>query len=85
MELRGENFHHPYSPYNIQLQFMRALYECIENKKVGIFESPTGKALLISSSSVEVQILTLGLGTVSGNLSSAYRWSLYHLIETHLL
>ena len=44
MELEAEkkNFHHPYSPYDIQLQFMRALYTCIEEGKVGIFESPTG-------------------------------------------
>ncbi|GAB7348383.1 hypothetical protein MBLNU459_g6817t1 [Dothideomycetes sp. NU459] len=36
-----ENFNHPYQPYDIQLQFMRALYDCIEGEKVGIFESPT--------------------------------------------
>lgn len=35
-------FHHPYEPYDIQLQFMRTLYECIDQGKVGIFESPTG-------------------------------------------
>lgn len=43
MELQAEHFHHPYSPYDIQLNFMRALYTCIEEGKVGIFESPTGK------------------------------------------
>ncbi|KAH8688867.1 putative DNA helicase [Talaromyces proteolyticus] len=37
-----QKFYHPYSPYDIQLEFMRALYECIETGKVGIFESPTG-------------------------------------------
>ncbi|KAK6000775.1 hypothetical protein QM012_003500 [Aureobasidium pullulans] len=37
----AEKFHHPYEPYNIQLQFMRALYDCIEQGKIGIFESPT--------------------------------------------
>jgi hypothetical protein len=35
-------FHHPFQPYDIQLQFMDALYDCIEHKQVGIFESPTG-------------------------------------------
>ncbi|KKY21951.1 putative imidazole glycerol phosphate synthase hishf [Diplodia seriata] len=35
------NFHHPYEPYEIQKQFMSALYECIEDGKVGILESPT--------------------------------------------
>lgn len=43
MELPAEDFHHPYSPYGIQLQFMRALYTCLEEGKVAIFESPTGK------------------------------------------
>jgi hypothetical protein len=42
MDLEGKDFHHPYAPYDIQLQFMRALYDCIEDGKVGIFESPTG-------------------------------------------
>ncbi|KAL2003585.1 hypothetical protein VTN02DRAFT_3251 [Thermoascus thermophilus] len=42
MEPQVENFHHPYSPYDIQLQFMRALYTSIEKGKVAIFESPTG-------------------------------------------
>ena len=36
------DFHHPFQPYNIQLEFMNGLYECIEHKQVGIFESPTG-------------------------------------------
>ncbi|KAK9601358.1 ATP-dependent DNA helicase chl1 [Aspergillus fumigatus] len=38
-----QNFNHPYSPYDIQLQFMRALYTCLEEGKVAVFESPTGK------------------------------------------
>lgn len=33
----------PYSPpYSIQEDLMRHLYECIENRKVSIVESPTG-------------------------------------------
>ncbi|KAK8205732.1 helicase C-terminal domain-containing protein [Phyllosticta capitalensis] len=45
---RTRKFHHPYEPYEIQTQFMSALYDCIEQGKVGIFESPTagtGKSL----------------------------------------
>ncbi|RAL06325.1 ATP-dependent DNA helicase-like protein [Aspergillus ibericus CBS 121593] len=42
MELQEKDFHHPYSPYDIQIQLMRALYTCIEQGKVAIFESPTG-------------------------------------------
>ncbi|KAI9837845.1 MAG: hypothetical protein M1819_006779 [Sarea resinae] len=36
-----KNFNHPYQPYDIQIQFMNAVYDCIEQSKVGIFESPT--------------------------------------------
>lgn len=39
----SKNFYHPYEPYDIQKDFMKALYDTLENKKLGIFESPTGK------------------------------------------
>ncbi|EON69697.1 hypothetical protein W97_08957 [Coniosporium apollinis CBS 100218] len=42
------DFHHPYQPYDIQKRFMSALYDCIEEGKVGIFESPTGTVRLFS-------------------------------------
>ena len=41
-------FCHPYQPYPIQLDFMTNLYRCIEEKKVGIFESPTGTGKSLS-------------------------------------
>lgn len=37
-----ENFDFPFTPYSIQHEFMSKLYEVIENKQCGIFESPTG-------------------------------------------
>lgn len=37
-----DSFPFPFTPYSIQDQFMRALYAVIENRKIGIFESPTG-------------------------------------------
>jgi chromosome transmission fidelity protein 1 len=43
-----KNFHHPFQPYPIQEQFMNALYECIEDGKIGIFESPTGTGKSLS-------------------------------------
>ncbi|KAF2147016.1 uncharacterized protein K452DRAFT_330380 [Aplosporella prunicola CBS 121167] len=42
------DFHHPFQPYAIQMEFMNALYECIEQGKVGIFESPTGTGKSLS-------------------------------------
>ncbi|OQV04418.1 hypothetical protein CLAIMM_09306 isoform 1 [Cladophialophora immunda] len=48
MEPTQANFSHPYQPYSIQLDFMKELYRCIEEKKVGIFESPTGTGKSLS-------------------------------------
>ena len=42
------DFHHPYVPYEIQKQFMGAVYRCLEDGKVGIFESPTGTGKSLS-------------------------------------
>lgn len=39
------DFHHPFQPYDIQLDFMNAVYDCLEKGQVGIFESPTGSLL----------------------------------------
>ncbi|KAJ9637919.1 ATP-dependent DNA helicase chl1 [Knufia peltigerae] len=48
MEPSQTDFYHPYQPYVIQLEFMMNLYKCIEEKKVGIFESPTGTGKSLS-------------------------------------
>jgi len=48
MEPSQADFCHPYQPYAIQLEFMKNLYRCIEDKKVGIFESPTGTGKSLS-------------------------------------
>ncbi|KAK2578682.1 hypothetical protein KPH14_012170 [Odynerus spinipes] len=41
-------FPFPFSPYNIQKEFMKELYKCIENGNLGIFESPTGTGKSLS-------------------------------------
>nr|POE75780.1 atp-dependent dna helicase chl1 [Quercus suber] len=43
-----KDFHHPFQPYGIQQEFMEALYNCIDDGKVGIFESPTGTGKSLS-------------------------------------
>ncbi|KAF8459481.1 ATP-dependent RNA helicase chl1 [Terfezia claveryi] len=50
MESRNEqrDFHHPYNPYPVQLDFMNALYDAIETGSIGIFESPTGTGKSLS-------------------------------------
>lgn len=49
-------FPFPFQPYQIQDEFMRAIYAVIENGRIGIFESPTGEHL--NSIILEKLILT---------------------------
>lgn len=44
----ARDFHHPYVPYDIQNDFMNAVYDCLDTGKVGIFESPTGTGKSLS-------------------------------------
>lgn len=48
--LQKLNFHHPYTPYNVQEQFMKAVYNVLETGQgqVGILESPTGTGKSLS-------------------------------------
>nr|XP_046251064.1 ATP-dependent DNA helicase DDX11 [Scatophagus argus]XP_046251065.1 ATP-dependent DNA helicase DDX11 [Scatophagus argus] len=48
MENGRSQFPFPYKPYNIQEQFMQALYGALDQGKVGIFESPTGTGKSLS-------------------------------------
>ena len=49
METTTRDFHHPYKPYDIQIDLMNAIYDCIDKGKVGIFESPTGPPDIVLS------------------------------------
>jgi chromosome transmission fidelity protein 1 len=44
LRIEEPDFHHPYTPYDVQLQFMRTAYNVLErgDGQVGILESPTG-------------------------------------------
>jgi chromosome transmission fidelity protein 1 len=46
--MSSKDFHHPFVPYSIQQLFMEALYDCIEDGTVGVFESPTGTGKSLS-------------------------------------
>ena len=41
-------FNFPVEPYDVQLDFMNNLHNCLSNCKVGIFESPTGTGKSLS-------------------------------------
>jgi chromosome transmission fidelity protein 1 len=38
----SRDFHHPYTPYDIQETFMSTAYQVLDESKIGILESPTG-------------------------------------------
>ncbi|KAG9290759.1 hypothetical protein G9A89_011722 [Geosiphon pyriformis] len=42
------DFHFPFQPYDVQLEFMQKLYSSIEKSQVSIFESPTGTGKSLS-------------------------------------
>jgi hypothetical protein len=46
----------PYPPYEIQQQLMINVYEALQNKQIGLFESPTG-AILRSTCAEQVLLL----------------------------
>ena len=48
MESPTKDFHHPYKPYDIQMELMNAIYACIVDGQIGIFESPTGTGKSLS-------------------------------------
>ena len=46
----ASKFHHPYTPYDVQMQFMKTVYDICErgDGQVGILESPTGTGKSLS-------------------------------------
>ena len=50
-------FPFPFEPYGIQKDFMRHLYQTLERRKIGIFESPTGTVVLAWTMVTSVEII----------------------------
>jgi chromosome transmission fidelity protein 1 len=42
--IQNIDFHHPYTPYDVQQEFMKTVYDVLEkgDGQIGILESPTG-------------------------------------------
>jgi chromosome transmission fidelity protein 1 len=59
--LQKLDFHHPYTPYNVQEEFMRTVYGVLEQGEgqIGILESPTGTV------SWPFHLRTIGRGQLS--------------------
>lgn len=68
-----ENFDFPFQPYPIQHDFMRALFDVIENNKFGIFESPTGTVCMPPFNQQQSSI-TLFQGKSLSIICGAVRW-----------
>jgi Rad3-related DNA helicase len=49
MALPTRDYGFPFTPYAIQEDFMKALYDVLDQGKVGIFESPTGTVRNVSA------------------------------------
>ena len=65
------SFPFPFEPYDIQTKFMKELYFTIENKKLGIFESPTGTVILfclVISSKIKKNPYPLKLFCIVGEI-----------------
>lgn len=69
LDLAGKDFHHPFTPYKIQEEFMETVYRVLEGGggRVGILESPTGTVCVIFDFigfSFSGLVLALDLGRV---------------------
>lgn len=66
------DFNFPVAPYDVQLQLMHALYKAIDDRSVGLFESPTGTGKTLSIICATLTWLRRNrVSTLSSSLSSS--------------
>ncbi|XP_014474402.1 PREDICTED: probable ATP-dependent RNA helicase DDX11 isoform X2 [Dinoponera quadriceps] len=79
-----QEFPFPFPPYEIQKQFMKELYNCLESGGLGLFESPTGtgKSLslicgalkwLVDHEKSEKRELTSAIAVIDGKIKNCER------------
>ncbi|CAF3457470.1 unnamed protein product [Rotaria sp. Silwood1] len=67
------SFGFPFEPYQIQIDFMRSLYSTIQQRKHGIFESPTGTEELKVKIDLEDQYANAAKNTLAANIKKTKR------------
>lgn len=73
-----ETFEFPFTPYKIQDELMRALYNVLENREIGIFESPTGLFLVFHNITLFDNKNLPGTGKSLTLTCSSLTWFLDH-------
>jgi hypothetical protein len=66
LSLTRKDFHHPFTPYKIQEEFMETVYRVLEGGggRVGILESPTGTVCVLSTYWFLFSVLVFGMDLV---------------------
>ena len=81
-EYQNIDFYHPFTPYDVQLQFMRTVYDVLErgDGQIGILESPTGTVSLRSFliGRLYMTLTTDGQGKSLSLICAAVTWLRNH-------